>query len=83
MATAVRTPFVVERIDLAEPDRAQTWELETVEDAAAKFESEVGPSNWPYEDALEELQAGISIGYTDVADAFEVKVRRPRPEVGP
>lgn len=76
MTTATATPFVIERIDLREPDTACTWKPESVEDAAAIFESEVGAWSWPYEEVLEELARVGHLGFTHVGEGFEVIARR-------
>lgn len=74
MTTATRTPFLIERVDLR-ADTSETWKLESVEEAAGKFESEVGPSRWPYDEILEELASGGSLAFTDVDEGFEVTAR--------
>jgi hypothetical protein len=76
VTTATRTPFVVERVDLREPDIYEKWEFETVEEAAARFESEITAQNWPYEQILEELQAEGYLSFPDFDLGFSVSVER-------
>jgi|GEM_PF-4284999 len=76
MTVATRTPFVVERVDLREPDLTETWEVESVEDAAAQFESEASPQNWALEDIEAELAERGELRTCDDDARFEFVAKR-------
>ncbi len=75
MTTTTATPFVIERIDLREPDTAQTWKADSVEDASAIFESEASGADWPLEEITEELASGATLSFHDADEGFEVTAR--------